>query len=62
VRIGHRDHVLEVSVHDAGSAVGAWVPGVGLSSMRERVAEVGETLQLTTGKDGSLVRADLPLY
>jgi two-component system NarL family sensor kinase len=47
-------------VRDSGSAVGTWVPGVGLSSMRERAAEVGGTLQVTTSPQGALVRALLP--
>jgi signal transduction histidine kinase len=39
---------------------GAWTPGVGISSMRERAAEVGGTLQITRDKTGSQVRALLP--
>jgi signal transduction histidine kinase len=61
VQIEHRDGCLEVSVRDAGSAVNSWVPGVGLSSMRERAAEVGGKVQVTTDHEGSLVRALLPL-
>ncbi len=61
VRIDSRGEVLSVSVRDAGSGVGGWVPGVGLSSMRERAAEVGGTLTVTTTADGSLVKALLPI-
>ncbi len=46
---------------DAGSTVGSWIPGVGLSSMRERAAEVGGTIQVTKNREGSLIRALLPL-
>jgi len=61
VQIQHQDGCLEVSVSDTGSTVGSWVPGVGLSSMRERAAEVGGTIQITTNREGSLIRALLPL-
>lgn len=60
VLIRHDDENLEVSVRDTGAAAGTWVPGVGLASMRERAAEVGGTLQVTTSPAGSVVRALLP--
>lgn len=37
------DACLHLTVRDAGVASREWVPGVGLSSMRERAAEIGET-------------------
>jgi len=61
VQIEHRDSCLEVSVRDTGVAVDAWVPGVGLSSMKERAEEVGGKIRVTTDHEGSLVRALLPL-
>ena len=60
VRIQHEDDCLEVSVRDLGSAAHTWHPGVGLSSMRERAAEVGGTVQVATGPEGSHVMALLP--
>ena len=60
VDIQHKDDTLEVSVRDPGSGTSAWQPGVGLSSMRERAAEVGGTLKVTTGPEGSHVMALLP--
>lgn len=60
VHIHHEDDTLEVSVRDPGSGTSVWQPGVGLSSMRERAAEVGGTLKVTTGPEGSHVRALLP--
>ena len=54
VQIQHRDGCLEVSIRDNGSTVDSWVPGVGLSSMRERAAEVGGKIQVTTNQEGSL--------
>jgi len=39
----------------------AWTPGVGISSMWERAAEVGGTLQITRDEAGSQIRALLPL-
>lgn len=61
VQIDRDGDVLGVSVRDEGAAGGSWVPGVGLASMRERAAEVGGTLEVTTDGSGSLVIARLPL-
>ena len=60
VRIERHGDVLVVTVRDEGEADGEWVPGVGLSSMRERAAEVGGTLEVATDGRGSLVTAKLP--
>jgi signal transduction histidine kinase len=38
-----------------------WRPGVGLSSMRERVEQLGGTLEVGPGEDGGRVRATLPV-
>jgi len=51
---------LHVEVRDAGRS-GAWRPGVGLSSMRERAAELGGTLTAGPGPQGGRVAAVLPL-
>ncbi|MEZ5180021.1 MAG: sensor histidine kinase [Acidimicrobiales bacterium] len=52
---------LVVTVRDEGSSAGAWVPGVGLSSMRERASEVAGTIDIAADGHGSQVRALLPL-
>ncbi len=59
VRMCADSAVLSVEVRDGGASSGgpAWRPGVGISSMRERAAELGGTV--TVG-DGT-VRAELPL-
>ena len=53
------DGGLSVSVRDGGRNGHPWTPGVGLTSMRERAAEVGGSLTVS-GAD-SLVEALLPL-
>ncbi len=53
------DH-LRVEVADDGRAGGAWVPGVGLTSMRERAAELDGTVSWRGTPDGSTVVALLP--
>jgi signal transduction histidine kinase len=53
--------VLRITVADRGSSVLAWTPGVGISSMRERVEQVGGTLWLRAGTDGATVTAEIPL-
>lgn len=52
---------VTVTIRDAGSTAGTWTPGVGISSMRERAAEVGGTLSVAEDGDGFLVRARLPI-
>ena len=51
---------LHIEVRDSGRGE-AWRPGVGLSSMRERAAELGGTLAAGPGPDGGCVTAVLPL-
>ena len=64
VRI-HADGQLHVEVADDGPIVEdgdeAWRSGVGLSSIRERAAELGGDLVAGPGPDGGLVLATLPL-
>lgn len=52
---------LELDVRDDGSGGGAWTPGVGLTSITERAAELGGSVRLTPGGDGGRVVARLPL-
>lgn len=54
------DH-LRVDVTDDGGPTDRWVPGVGLSSMQERAAEVGGTLVVGPAPGGGRVRAELPV-
>jgi signal transduction histidine kinase len=60
VRLDPASDGLHVEVLDQGSS-GAWRPGVGLSSMRERAAELGGTLEAGPGPSGGRVAALLPL-
>ncbi|MDD7917430.1 sensor histidine kinase [Actinomycetospora callitridis] len=56
---------LELAVTDDGAppapSDGSWTPGVGLTSMRERVAELGGTLDAGPVPEGGRVTARLPL-
>ncbi len=61
VCIDVEDDSLAVTIRDPSPRVRAWVPGVGMSSMRERAAEVGGTLFISGDEQGSLVRAHLPI-
>jgi signal transduction histidine kinase len=60
VRIEPAPDGLHLEVTDRGSS-GAWRAGVGLSSMRERAAELGGTLEAGPGPSGGRVAALLPL-
>jgi signal transduction histidine kinase len=59
--IGHEPDQLLVTVRDGGESEGTWVPGVGLSSMRERAAEIGGSIDISSNGNGSEVVARLPL-
>ena len=57
----HVDGALEIAVDDDGPGGGCWQPGVGLTSMRERAAELGGSLLAAPDDGGGHVRARLPL-
>ncbi len=53
---------LRLEVVDDGSSSGhAWVPGVGMTSMRERAELLGGTFEAFVGTTGGVVRASLPV-
>lgn len=56
----HDDH-LTVTVADNGHAEREWIPGIGLTSMRERAEELGGSLTHSATPTGSQVTARLPL-
>lgn len=59
LRVG--DGCLTVDISDNGNAGDEWVPGIGLTSMRERASELGGTLTYRSTPTGSTVTAELPL-
>ena len=61
VRLERAAAGLRLEITDRGARNGAWRPGVGLSSMRERAAELGGTLEAGPGPAGGRVAALLPL-
>ncbi len=61
LQIRHEHDHLEVTVRDEGAPGAAWVSGVGLSSMRERAAEIGGSVDIVSNGSGSRVHALLPL-
>lgn len=62
VTLSAADTTLALTIADDGSGIAPdAIPGVGLASMRERAAEVGGTLVLDTGPDGTTINARLPL-
>ena len=53
--------VLQISVHDDGINLGAgWQAGVGLTSIRERAAELGGRCRIEHDRTGGRVDVDLP--
>jgi two-component system, NarL family, sensor kinase len=55
------DDQLEVSITDDGPPNGRWSPGVGLTAMRERVAELGGAFEAGPSATGGSVLASIPL-
>ena len=51
---------LQVAVRDYGHSQNGWESGVGLTSMRERVEQIGGTLMVHTGPDGTVITANIP--
>ncbi|SNY64781.1 Histidine kinase-, DNA gyrase B-, and HSP90-like ATPase [Paractinoplanes atraurantiacus] len=63
VRLSVDEDRLVVEVSDDGHGRTHCVrPGVGLTSMRERAEELGGTLEVTSGTEGTRVRATLPTH
>jgi two-component system NarL family sensor kinase len=62
IRLAVTDAGLQVSVHDDGVNVGGgWPPGVGLTSIRERAAELGGSCTIQHDRTGGRVDVLLPL-
>ncbi len=61
-RVRRRDDLVEVGIHDNGSGtrVPRFTPGHGIRGMRERVARLGGSFDVTAGPDGWQVHATLP--
>jgi signal transduction histidine kinase len=60
-RLWVEDDALHLEVGDDGATQDGWVPGVGLTSMRERTEELGGGFAATGSARGGLVAAWLPL-
>jgi signal transduction histidine kinase len=62
VELGSESPWLVITVADDGHGIPESAPrGVGLTSMRDRAAEVGGLLEVTTTAHGTVVRTHLPL-
>ena len=62
ITLAVRDGELHVAVHDDGVNVdGGWQPGVGLTSIRERAAELGGRCAIQLDRTGGRIDVYLPL-
>jgi two-component system NarL family sensor kinase len=62
VSLSVQSGMLVIAVHDDGSNVGAgWQPGVGLTSIRERAAELGGRCRIEHDRTGGRVDVELPI-
>lgn len=61
VRLHAENGALVVTVTDTGTTTGSWRTGVGISSMRERAAQLGGTVAAGGSATGGFVHAVLPM-
>lgn len=62
ITLRRSDHQVQMMITNDGTGLPAdATPGVGITSMKERAAELGGTCTVTTGSTGIVVRADLPM-
>ena len=62
ITLAVRDGELHVAVHDDGvNVAGGWQPGVGLTSIRERAAELGGRCAIQLDRTGGRIDVYLPL-
>ncbi|MFD4974170.1 sensor histidine kinase [Streptomyces sp. NPDC058424] len=61
VRLDASTRELVLRVGDDGTSAGPWLPGVGVTAMRERAAELGGRCQAGPGPTGGAVTARFPL-
>jgi signal transduction histidine kinase len=61
VRLEASDGELLLRVSDDGTPAGPWLPGVGVTAMRERAAELGGSCHAGPSPDGGTVTARFPL-
>ncbi|MFG2039393.1 sensor histidine kinase [Dactylosporangium sp. NPDC048998] len=61
VRLSASARELVLDVGDDGTSAGPWLPGVGVTAMRERAAELGGRCHAGPGPDGGAVTAHFPL-
>lgn len=63
IRVHQRRSILHVTIADNGIGMPAKPRiGVGLSSLRQRIEEVGGRLTIKTGKPGTILIASLPVH
>lgn len=55
------EQALSLTIEDQGHSPEPWRPGVGLKSMRERVEQIGGTLDVHASPTGGRVTATIPL-
>src|SRR5579859_1386876 len=70
IRLRHRDNQILVDVQDEGKGIppekkeqmaSSGTPGVGIRGMRERIRQLGGTLEIHSDGSGTLVAARLPV-
>jgi two-component system NarL family sensor kinase len=61
VSLARADGALRVAVHDDGANPGGWPPGVGLTSIRERAAELGGHCTIEGDQAGGRIDVWLPV-
>ena len=70
IRVRHRDHEVLVEIADKGKGIppekkaamsGAGMPGVGIRGMRERLRQLGGTLEINSNGSGTVIVVRIPI-
>jgi signal transduction histidine kinase len=70
IRLRHRDHEVLVEIADKGKGIppekkqqlaSTGAPGVGIRGMRERLRQLGGTLEINSNGTGTMVIVHLPI-
>jgi len=71
IRVRERDGTCQVEIEDKGKGIpskkleemaSAGTPGVGIRGMQERIRQLGGTMELSSGSNGTIVTVRLPVH
>jgi len=55
------ENILHLTIHDNGIGANEIIDGIGVAGMRERISDIGGSLEIRNVDDGFKINADIPL-